>query len=158
MYNTHLNTDAVNDALGRALIDLMGMMNSPRQDDLLIAEAGVTLDRALFPLLVKIGMAGTINVVDLADLAGRDHSTVSRQIARLEALGLIARRPGQADRRVRDAILTDEGKATVQALTAARRRLMNRFMADWPDQDRVETARLVAKLAATLKTAVDGGA
>ena len=131
----------------------MGLMNSARQDDMLIQEAGVSLDRALFPLLVKIGMAGAIGVVDLADLAGRDHSTVSRQVAKLESLGLVARQPGASDRRVREAILTEDGIATVTALSAARHRLMDRFLAPWSDQDRADIARLLTKLTATMKAA-----
>ena len=151
MHNTHFN-----DELARALIELVGLMNSARQDDLLIHEAGVSLDRALFPLLVKIGMAGAIGVVELADLAGRDHSTVSRQVAKLESLGLVTRQPGATDRRVREAVLTEDGLATVKALSAARRRLMDRFLAPWPDQDRADIARLLTKLTQTMKAAQAG--
>ncbi len=150
MHNTH------NNDLARGLIELMGLMNSARQDDMLIREAGVSLDRALFPLLVKIGMAGAIGVVDLADLAGRDHSTVSRQVAKLESLGLVTRQPGASDRRVREAVLTAEGVAAVTALSAARYRLMDRFLAPWPDQDRADIARLLTKLTATMKAAQTG--
>ena len=47
------------DLLAGALIDLVGALNSPRQDEVLLREAGVTLDRALFPLLVRIARAGS---------------------------------------------------------------------------------------------------
>jgi len=40
---------------------------------------------------------------------GRDHTTISRQLAKLESLGLIARPVGGADRRVRAAALTRRG-------------------------------------------------
>ena len=58
----------------------------------MIREAGIALDRALFPLLVVIERRGPIGVVDLAGRVGRDYTTVSRQIAKLEGLGLIERR------------------------------------------------------------------
>ena len=54
------------------------------------------LDRALFPLLVGIERRGPIGVGDLADLAGRDYSTVSRQVAKLESLGAHIELPGTA--------------------------------------------------------------
>ena len=53
--------------LHEALIDLAGMMNRPQQDDALLSEAGVALDRALFPLLVRIERRGPIGVVELAE-------------------------------------------------------------------------------------------
>src|ERR1700679_2215106 len=101
MHDTHKY-----DALTLALIDLVGMLNSPRQDDILLAEAGAVLDRALFPLLVRIGASNVLNVAALAEQVGRDHSTVSRQTAKLEALGLIRRRAGKADGRAREAVIT----------------------------------------------------
>src|SRR5580692_8082257 len=92
-----------------ALLDLSGLLNRPQADSALIAEAGIELDRALFPLLVRIDRRGPIGVVDLADLAGRDHTTVSRQVAKLESLGLIARSPTKADKRVRQPQITAKG-------------------------------------------------
>lgn len=66
------------DALAATLLDLLSLLNSPRQDDILLREAGVSIDWALFPLFVRIGAAGSLSVVELADQVGRDHSTISR--------------------------------------------------------------------------------
>ena len=41
-----------------ALMDLVGVLNRPEPDARLLREAGVKLDRALFPLLVRIGARG----------------------------------------------------------------------------------------------------
>jgi len=109
------------DGLAGALLDLVGILNSPRYDDILLREAGVAIDRALFPLLVCIGAAGSVSVVELAEQVGRDHSTVSRQTAKLETLGLVTRQKGQRDQRVREAALTTDGRRAVKAITAARR-------------------------------------
>ena len=130
-----------------ALLDLIGFINRPQPDEALIREAGIALDRALFPLLVRIERRGPIGVVDLADLAGRDHTTVSRQVAKLESLGLVTRRPGQADRRVREAIVTDKGLAMTQALDQARERLAAPILACWSEADLADLARLLRKLA-----------
>lgn len=127
-------------------MDLMGLLNSPRQDDILIREAGVSIDRALFPLLVRIGASGSLSVVELAEQVGRDHSTVSRQTARLESLGLVARKPGVRDQRVRETVITADGRRVVQAITKARRRLLGKLLADWSEDDRIAVARLNRKL------------
>jgi len=54
-------------------------------DTALIREAGIFLDRALFPLLVGIERKGPIGVGELADLVSREYTTVSRQVAKLES-------------------------------------------------------------------------
>ena len=129
-----------------ALMDLVGVLNRPQPDAALIRTAGISLDRALFPLLVRIGRKGPIGVVELAEIAGRDHSTVSRQVAKLESLGLVDRRPGP-DRRVREAVITDQGRAMTDALDAARDQMQGQVLANWSPQDRKDLARLLRKLA-----------
>jgi DNA-binding MarR family transcriptional regulator len=146
MYDTHKY-----DSLVLALIDLVGMLNSPRQDDILLKEAGVSLDRALFPLLVRIGASASLNVADLAEQVGRDHSTVSRQTAKLEALGLIKRRAGRADQRAREAVITAQGRRLVQAITKARRRLLDKLFAGWSAGDIDALARLNRRLADAMR-------
>lgn len=139
------------DALAAALIDLVGLLNNPRQDDVLLREAGVTIDRALFPLLVRIGAAGSLGIVELAEQAGRDHSTISRQTAKLESLGLVARQSGEDDQRVRKAVLTADGRRMVRAITQARRRLFRKILADWSLEDRQTLVRLNRKLADAMR-------
>jgi len=146
MYDTR-NSDAV----AAALLELTGCLNSPRQDDVLLNAAGVSLDRALFPLLVRIGAAGTIGVARLADLAGRDASTISRQLARLEQLGLIDRPPAPEDLRLREAALTPEGARIVAAITETRRRALNLLMQDWSETERELFPVLLQRLTDAVK-------
>src|SRR5208282_2837102 len=68
--------------LHEALIDVVGFFNRPQNDVILLREAGVSLDRALFPLLVLIQRRGPLGVGELADRVGRDYTTVSRQVAK----------------------------------------------------------------------------
>jgi len=145
VYRTHKD-----ELLAGALIDLVGFLNSPQRDDVLLREAGVSLDRALFPLLVRLGAQGALGVGELADLVGRDHSTISRQIAKLETLGLIARRARGEDQRVRAAEITKEGEVVARAIGAARQRLFDRLFASWSDEDREAVGRLNRKLADAL--------
>jgi DNA-binding MarR family transcriptional regulator len=129
------------DGLGAALIDLMSFFSSPRRDEVLLREAGVNLDRALFPLLVRLSMFGPLSVAGLAGQVGRDHTTISRQLSKLESLDLISRQGG-SDKRVRMATLTATGDKIVQAIAAARQRLLSRVLADWSEIDRASLATL----------------
>ena len=48
--NTHISEQLR--VLHGALLDIVAVMNRPQRDEALIKEAGIALDRALFPLLV----------------------------------------------------------------------------------------------------------
>jgi DNA-binding MarR family transcriptional regulator len=135
------------DAIAAALMDLIGIINSPRQDDVLLAAAGVALPRALFPLLVRIGASGAIGVTLLAEQVGRDHSTISRQVAQLETLGLVKRRANAQDSRINEAAISDRGKETVARITKARRKLLGNLLSGWSEKECRELARLNQKLA-----------
>jgi len=147
------NTRDIDD-LAAAMIELVGFFASPQRDDLLLAEAGVSLDRALFPLLVRLGRHGPLSVAGLAAQVGRDHTTVSRQLAKLESLGLVSRQGGGSDRRVRPAVLTPAGDEIVRAITAARRRLLSGALAGWTDTDLASLATLNRRFVEALSDAV----
>jgi len=136
--------------LHNTLIDLVGFMNNPRRDTALIEEAGIALDRALFPLLMGIRRHGPIGVVELAELAGRDYTTVSRQVAKLESLGLITRHASKADKRIRAAVITARGRTMATALDEARERLAAEVLADWNKKDLRDLVRLMRRLADNL--------
>lgn len=133
--------------LHEALLDLVGVFNRPQPDHMLLQRANVTLDRALFPLLVRIGMRGPIGVVELAELVGRDHSTVSRQVAKLEELDLVVRSPSKLDQRIKETVVTKAGGRMVEQIGAARNKIFEEALADWSAKDRAELTRLVRKLA-----------
>lgn len=134
-------------ALHGALIDIVSVMNRPQRDETMVREASISLDRALFPLLVVVERLGPIGVVDLADRVGRDYTTVSRQVAKLESLGLVKRRAGAADRRVREAIVTTKGKAMTDAVDKARERIGRAIFARWDESEVEELVRLMRKFA-----------
>jgi len=129
-----------------ALLDIVGAMNRPQRDEVLIKAAGIHLDRALFPLLIGVERFGPIGIVELADRAGRDYTTVSRQVTKLEELGLVGRRAG-ADRRVREAVITAKGMAVTGAVDAARDKIGRAIFKTWPDADIDELVRLIRKFA-----------
>jgi DNA-binding MarR family transcriptional regulator len=134
-----------------AILDLVAFMNRPQRDELMIKAAGIPLDRALFPLLVGIERFGPIGVGEMADRVGRDYTTVSRQIARLESLGLVNRQESAADRRVREAVVTPKGKAMTDLVDAARERLLLGVFKSWEPGEVEELARLMRKFADSLE-------
>lgn len=138
------------DRLAGALIDLIGFLNSPQRDEALLSQAGVDLDRALFPLLVALGARGALAVAELADLVGRDHTTVSRQLAKLESLKLVERFETDSDRRRREAQLTENGAGIVRAIARARRQLLSKALAGWSEPDRSALADYIRRFADTL--------
>jgi DNA-binding MarR family transcriptional regulator len=151
--NTHIS-DQIR-ALHGALIDIVSVMNRPQNDAMMVREAGITLDRALFPLLVGIERLGPIGVVEVADRVGRDYTTVSRQVAKLESLGLVVRQAGINDRRVREAIVTPKGKAMTDAVDAARDRIGQAIFARWEQRDIEALVRLMRKFADDITADVD---
>ena len=147
--NTHMSDQLR--VLHGAVLDIVGVMNRPQNDEAMIKAAAIPLDRALFPLLVGIERFGPIGVVELADRIGRDYTTVSRQVAKLESLGLAARRDGAADRRVREAVVTPKGKAMTNAVDAARDRMGRAIFERWDAQEMDELVRLMRKFADALR-------
>jgi len=130
-----------------ALLAIVGAMNRPQRDQEMVREAGISLDRALFPLLVVIERRGPIGIVELADGVGRDYTTVSRQVAKLESLDLVKRVANSGDRRVRKVAVTAKGKAMTDAVDKARERLARALFSTWKERDFENLVRLMRKLA-----------
>jgi DNA-binding MarR family transcriptional regulator len=137
--------------LHAAVIEIVTIMNRPQPDQFLLKEAGISLDRALFPLLVTIQRFGPIGIVELADRLGRDYTTVSRQVSKLESLGLTKRQDTPLDRRVSQAAITPAGKRMTDLLDAARDRIGRTIFANWDAADIRELVRLMQKYVDTMK-------
>ncbi|MBD9561122.1 MarR family winged helix-turn-helix transcriptional regulator [Ensifer sp. ENS03] len=140
-------TSAMMRDLHGALIEIVSAMNRPQRDDELMREAGITLDRALFRLLIAIERFGPIGVVELAERIGLDYTTVSRQVGKLDSLGLVARKGSVADRRIREADITKEGKHMTDKLDAARERMCRAIFATWEEKDVEDLVRLMSRFA-----------
>lgn len=138
-------------ALHDSLISIVSVLNRPQRDAAMVRAAGISLDRALFPLLVVIERLGPIGVVDLADRVGRDYTTVSRQVSKLESLGLVRRKEGAEDRRVREASVTAKGKVMTDAVDAARLRMARSLFVNWEEKEVTELVRLLQKFAAGIE-------
>ena len=136
--------------LMRAFVDILAVMNGPERDAAMLAASGLSMERALCPLLVLVEQLGPIGIVDLAGKIGRDYSTVSRQVARLEELGLLTRQVSPSDKRSKEALVTTRGKTTTDAIDAARLKVAEILFADWSKTDFEDLVRLSEKLASGL--------
>lgn len=148
MQNAHINYDI--DDFHHALLTIIGVMNHPLRDMALMRTAEITLDQVLFPLLVTVERFGPIGVVDLANRVGRDYTTVSRQVKKLEQAGLVVKKSQPQDKRVSELTISEEGKAMTMKIDAARQRLMNASFDGWEPEDVQALFRLVQKYAQTL--------
>ncbi|WP_261400627.1 MarR family winged helix-turn-helix transcriptional regulator [Pseudomonas sp. DR208] len=134
-----------------SLVEIVGVMNRPQRDEAMVREAGISLDRALFPLLVLVERLGPIGVVELADRVGRDYTTVSRQVAKLENQGLVTRQASALDRRVRESVITEKGKAMTDRVDDARERIGMSIFSTWEEGDFDNLVRLMRKFAEDIK-------
>jgi DNA-binding MarR family transcriptional regulator len=85
--------------------------------------------------------------VKLADRVARDYTTVSRQVAKLEQLGLVERTGSATDRRVREAVVTPKGKAMTDLVDAARERIGRSIFETRDAHDVKELVRPLRKFA-----------
>ena len=134
-----------------ALLDIIGVMNQPARDEPLLQAAGVQLEQLLFPLLVAIGRRGPIGVVELADNLGRDYTTVSRQVKKLEAQGLAHKQPNARDRRISEVTVSEQGQAIFAQIARARQKLMNQVLANWSPEEVQALFTLTRKYADSLQ-------
>ncbi len=85
----------------------------------------------------------------VASLAARlllDASTVTRQIAVMEVAGLVTRQPHPTDSRSHLIAPTAFGLARAEEMRAARAARVAELIADWPEGDRADLARLLERL------------
>lgn len=80
--------------------------------DACLAPAGLRVTQ--FSLLAHLQRTGPTTICALADLLDMDRTTLTRNLAPLEAAGLVAVRPG-ADARTRAVAVTERGRETWRA-------------------------------------------
>ena len=92
---------------------------------------------------------------DIAAKLGVDASVVSRQVAALEADGLVSRRPDPADARVGLVRVSDDGKARLAALYSAYTKQLRSALADFDDDAVRDAANVLQRLARAVTEAAD---
>ena len=139
-------------ALRSAVGDLVALAGQSPLGGRLLREANLPLDPALLRIAGCIYRFGPIGLVDLAERAGRDHTTVSRQVAKLEELGLVERRQSSTDGRVSEVALTEKGRRTGEKFFAAQEKVVAPILAKWSEKDLADLTRLMRRLVDDLAT------
>jgi MarR family transcriptional regulator, lower aerobic nicotinate degradation pathway regulator len=81
--------------------------------------------------------------ITLAGLAAFNRTTAGEIVARMEEAGLLTRRDGSADRRVKNLFITKEGKRLLKDIHAAVRRVQERLL---EPLDKTERRQFIACL------------
>ena len=115
------------------------------------AEVHPDLDVASYTVLVTISdlsasLPGGVRAIDVADTLGLHKSTMSRNIAVLERLGLVAREPSAEDARARILSITESGRASLDTTLTARRARVSSILTRWSAADVRDLARLLGQL------------
>jgi DNA-binding MarR family transcriptional regulator len=130
-------------AIGRELGQFMRRMTrvqSKRADP-----DAPALDRAAFQLLHRLVADGPARLSTLATDLVVDLSVVSRQIAALEAAGLVVRASDPADRRASLIAASDAGTDLFNRKRARFQEWLRTMLADWTEDERTEFARLMKR-------------
>jgi len=108
------------------------------------------IDPAMMFVLHQIQANGSLRVSELAGCMGLDASTASRHVRNLEDGGYLARTGDPGDRRASRVRLTPTGRGALSRALRARALVVDRAIADWPDEDRATLASLMTRLADSL--------
>jgi DNA-binding MarR family transcriptional regulator len=119
-----------------ALTDLIRWAQRPDGRVRLLGEAAGLLSPNDVHLLKAIEELGSTRVSDLAVWQAVDKSTITPQIRRLEAHGLIERAGDAADRRSVRLGLSEEGKRVAREMTASGARTVDDVLDTWEIADR----------------------
>jgi DNA-binding MarR family transcriptional regulator len=107
--------------------------------------SGLGLDRAAYHLLTRLALDGPGRLSTIAADMGVDLSVVSRQVAALEAAGLLIRTPDPADRRASRIAATDAGLDLFARKRAQLVAKLRTALAGWTGAERAEFARLMRR-------------
>lgn len=104
------------------------------------------LDRTALLLLAILEDQDDMRPSDIATALEIDQSTVSRQLHQLEELGRVARRADGEDGRVWRIRLTEDGRASLADVRAARGRMLDDVFSAWNEADRRQLNKLLERL------------
>jgi DNA-binding MarR family transcriptional regulator len=103
------------------------------------------LNASAYPLLAHIAQNPGTRGSDLAAHFGVGRATVSRQLSRLESLGLVQRTVDPADTRGQLITLTADGAARFQRARDARIGMLGKALSDWEQDDVAHLAALMRR-------------
>jgi DNA-binding MarR family transcriptional regulator len=142
MYGTNATVDDVDVALQ----SLMRSLKQTRLRDHLRARAGVDLDQAGLAALYALHTSqSSLRLTELAEQLRIDAPAVTRKAQQLERAGLVSRTRDEQDARATRLQLTDAGRRTLTRYLDGRRTWLAGLLADWPETERADFARLLRR-------------
>jgi DNA-binding MarR family transcriptional regulator len=102
-------------------------------------------------LLGRITDTGPVRLSALADWQEVDRSTMTTQVRRLEALGLVGRTPDPSDGRATLVRATRTGAARHRRTKQTARSVYQELLADWSEDELEQAANVAARLVETLE-------
>ena len=103
------------------------------------------LDRASYLMARTLDTTGPVSINRLASILGLDATTVTRQVATMEATKLVVRRSDPSDGRISLISLSPKGRRTMRAVQLARKERIASVLDDWTEDDRRQLGRLLAR-------------
>ena len=103
------------------------------------------LDGASYLIARTLSADGATSISGLAAGLGLDATTVTRQVATMEAAGLVVRRKDPADGRVSLIDLTARGERRMEEVQAARERRIGDLVSGWPAADQRTFGELLGR-------------
>ncbi|MFD6168772.1 MarR family winged helix-turn-helix transcriptional regulator [Streptomyces coeruleorubidus] len=144
----------------RALTRIAYLAGRARQHERLMAESGLSLDRAAAAVLLHIAEGDPLRPGVLAARLSVEASHVTRQLRRLERTGHVTRVPDPDDRRAQRVQLTQAGLDAVRRIQEVRRRGMEMALSAWSPGELRQLAlflhRLLDDFVAHTESPVDG--
>jgi DNA-binding MarR family transcriptional regulator len=131
----------------RLLLTLGRRATDPRGNRRINELAGADIERAGASMLGRVGDLEPARLSELAQAAGVDISTASRQVGALVEVGFVRRTADPTDRRAALHELTDEGRELWTRLVDARRRWVADIVVDLTEDERRTLGDLLGRVA-----------
>jgi len=132
------------------LINVVAFFNRTDRDKKMISAAGVNLEATSLQAFTSIGRMQPTNVSDLANILGKSHSSMSRQIDKLEKHGLVVTQDDIKDARIRVIKLSPKGEQITEVINQTRLSQLESAFSDWSDTDKKALLDNLSRLAKTL--------
>jgi DNA-binding MarR family transcriptional regulator len=133
-------------AIETALYALGRRLKQARLHEHINRVAGVDIDQAGLAVLYALhGEKTGLRVTEVATRLSIDAPAVTRKAQQLERLQLVSRTPDADDARASRLLLSPGGRRVLKRFLVARHRWLTVMLADWPESDRAEFARLIGR-------------
>lgn len=140
----------MNNELINSLVSIVSFFNRTDRDRAFVKAAGINLEATSFQLFVTIGRMQPTNVSDLANMLGKSHSSISRQIDKLEQKKLVETRGSEKDARIRTVELSKQGQEITEVINQTRLKEVDAVLSKWTDDEKQQLVADLEHLANTL--------